>query len=294
MKKLLVTGASGFIGQHLCQAASSEWQVLGLYRTHSFNIPGVFTHRIDLTNLSDVTGIVTDFSPDAIIHTAAVSNLGICQAKSHDTFNINVAASEHIARLCKEMGIPCVFTSTDIVFDGTCPPYRETDPVSPINVYGEQKAVAEQAMTAAYQQVSICRLALIFGCPVSTSSFRPDGDALSDGTPIRLFEDEFRTPLQVGRAATGLLLAICHPGEVIHLGGQDCISRYDFGRKIADAFQYTKAHILSARQKDLDLGAPRPADVSLDIGKANGMGFISLPLDLELSDLASNTVVQKR
>lgn len=293
MKKLLVTGASGFIGKHLCRTASTDWQVLGLFRTRPFKFPGGLTQGLDLTNLSDVTTLFEAFAPDAVIHTAAVSGLGKCQKHPEETFGINVLASEHIARLCKEVDIPCAFTSTDIVFDGTRPPYRETDPVCPINVYGEQKASAEKAMMTVYGRVVVCRLALIFGRPVSMSFFRPDGQAFADGTPIRLFEDEFRTPLRVERAVAGLLMALSQPGGILHLGGRERISRRDFGQKIVDAFQFTNAQILSSRQKDVDLGAPRPADVSLDIAKAEGMGFSPATLDEELSDMASTAVIER-
>ena len=290
MKKLLITGASGFIGRHLCQMASSQWQVVGLFNSHPTSMSNALFFKIDLTNLSNVTRLFKEVVPDAVIHTAAASSLGRCQTHPEETYAINVAASEHIARLCKEAHVPCVFTSTDIVFDGVCPPYRETDPVSPINVYGKQKAAAEHVMMATYERVVVCRLSLIFGMAASVDSFfRPDGPILSEGKPMHLFEDEFRTPLRVERSAAGLCMALNQPGGVIHLAGKERISRYEFGLKIARAFQFSKAHIVPARQGDIDLGAPRPPDVSLDISKAMGMGFSPPSLDEELADLARHT-----
>jgi dTDP-4-dehydrorhamnose reductase len=294
MKKLLITGASGFIGRHICRIASAKWQVLGLLKTHPITTPGVLSQQLDLTHLSDVTALFKEFGPDAVIHTAAASSLGKCQKHPEETFNINVTASEHIALLCSEVGIPCVFTSTDIVFDGTQPPYLETDTVSPINAYGEQKALAEKAMMAAYENVMVCRLSLIFGLPTSGSShIWPDGQAFAAGKPIRLFEDEFRTPLRVERAVAGLFTALSQPGGIIHLGGRERISRYEFGLKIAKAFRYTKAQIRSSCQKDIDLGAPRPPDVSLDISKAINIGFSPLPLNEELSDMVPRIITEK-
>ena len=74
----------------------------------------------------------------------AASKPNYCQANPEDSFAINVTAAVDVARLCAARDIPMAFTSTDLVFDGTSSPYKEDDPVCPINVYGEQKAIAEQ------------------------------------------------------------------------------------------------------------------------------------------------------
>ncbi len=287
VKKLLVTGASGYIGQHICCAAANRWQILGLYKTRAMTLSGVGSRQVDLTQLDAVTALFNAFQPDAVLHAAAQSNLGQCQRFPENAHRINVVASEHLAKLCKAAGIPCVFTSTDIVFDGRRPPYRETDPVRPINVYGEQKAQAEAAMISAYERVVVCRLALVFGPHAGApSQVRPDGPALAAGTPIRLFEDEFRTPLFVSQAVSGIFMAMSQPGGIFHLGGSERISRYAFGHKLATVLQYTNACILPCRQADVDLGAPRPPDVSLDIGKARALGFAPLPLDETLVQMA--------
>ena len=290
MAKLLVTGAGGFLGRHICQIASPRWQVLGTYRTQPVNLPDVSSRQVDLVNLKEVSRLFKEYAPDAVIHAAAESRLGACQKNAGPAHEINVTAGRHIAELCGEAGTPCVFTSTDIVFDGTKPPYRETDPVSPVNIYGEQKALAEQAMAAMNPQVVICRLSLVFGPNALTPlQIRPDGQLLATGTPLKLFVDEFRTPIWVFRAVEGLLKAITQPGGIFHLGGRERISRYEFGLKMAKVLNYQKARILPCRQKDVDLGAPRPPDVSLDIQKALALELFSpLPLEEEFKAMAGS------
>ncbi len=282
-RRLLVTGASGFVGRHVCRKAIGAWQVLGLCRSRTEPIPGTAHQSLDLTDLPAMAGIFSDFKPDAVIHLAAMSGLGACQSDPAFSFKINVDVSRRIAELCAEAHIPCVFSSTDIVFDGSSAPYSETDPVSPVNVYGEHKALAETAMLSAFPEVSVCRLSLVFG--MEGGWIRPDGRAMSDGAALKLFVDEYRTPIRAGRVVEGLFLALEKSPGILHLSGGERVSRYDFGHMIAEMHTLKKAHIVACRQTDVDLGAPRPADVSLNIDKARALGFKSWSLREELRAL---------
>ena len=136
------------------------------------------------------------------------------------------------------LSIPYVFTSTDLVFDGLNPPYKETDPVSPVNLYGEQKVMAERGILVRYPVAAICRMPLMFGVatPPATSFMQPFMQTLREGKELSLFTDEFRTPVSGKTAAQGLLLALAISG-IIHLGGKERVSRYDFGRLLIEVLQ---------------------------------------------------------
>ncbi|MCC5621764.1 NAD-dependent epimerase/dehydratase family protein, partial [Nostoc sp. CHAB 5715] len=73
MKKLLITGASGFLGWHLCQLAKQEWEVYGTYFSHSLEIPGIKMLKVNLTDFQELQRIFSDVKPTAVIHTAAHS-----------------------------------------------------------------------------------------------------------------------------------------------------------------------------------------------------------------------------
>jgi dTDP-4-dehydrorhamnose reductase len=139
MKKLLVTGASGFLGWHLCQLAKQQWDVYSTYFSHTIEIPGVTMLKVDLRDFQALKQLFQQVQPSAIIHTAAQSSPNYCQAYTAESYAINVTTSLNLAGLCADYNIPYVFTSTDLVFNGLNPPYRETDSVSPVNAYGEQK-----------------------------------------------------------------------------------------------------------------------------------------------------------
>ena len=287
MKKLLVTGASGFLGWNLCQVAKQEWEVYGTYFSHTIEIPGVTLLKIDLTDFQEIKRIFSEIQPAAIIHTAAQSSPNFCQTNPEITGSINVTASCNIAGLSADYSIPCAFTSTDLVFNGLNAPYKESDPVSPVNLYGEQKVMAEEGMLERYPMTAVCRMPLMFGIapPTATSFMQPFIKTLREGKELSLFTDEYRTPISGTTAAKGLLLALEKVHGCIHLGGKERVSRYDFGRLLVDVLQLPAAGLKSCLQKDVKMSAPRPPDVSLDSAKAFALGYTPLSLREELEAL---------
>jgi dTDP-4-dehydrorhamnose reductase len=290
MNKLLVTGASGFLGWNLCQEARSHWQVYGIYHTHSVTLPGVNLVKINLQDDRQLRQLFEDIRPDAVIHTAAASKPNYCQTHPEASHAINVTASLNIARLCAEYNLPCAFTSTDLVFDGQNPPYTESDRVSPISYYGEQKVEAEQKMLAIYPAIAICRMPLMFGLssPVASSFLQPFISNLRSLKELNLFIDEIRTPASATTAAQGLLLAIAkRVSGILHLGGTERISRYDFGLLLADLLQVSPSLIKPGKQQDAVMAAPRSPDTSLDSSKAFALGYQPLSLREELKKVIS-------
>ncbi|MCU0535780.1 MAG: NAD(P)-dependent oxidoreductase [Hydrococcus sp. Prado102] len=285
MKKLLVTGASGFLGWHLCSLAKQKWEIYGTYSKNAIALDRVTLLKVDLTDYRALKQLFLDIQPAAVIHTAAQSKPNVCQEHPTESYQINVTASLNIARLCSARAIPCIFTSTDLVFDGLNPPYRESDRVSPISYYGEQKVLAEQGMLQYYPKTTICRMPLMFGInsPVANSFIQPFIKILKEGKKLSLFVDEFRTPVSGTTAATGLLLAQELQVEgLLHLGGKESISRYQFGCLMAEVLQLPQDNIQTCLQKDVPMSAPRSPNVSLDSYKAFALGYSPLSLREEL------------
>jgi dTDP-4-dehydrorhamnose reductase len=289
MKKLLITGASGFLGWNLSHIAKREgWEVYGTIFNHFIEIPKITTVKVDLRDDRAVKDILNEIQPIAIVHTAARSSPNFCQNYPDESYAINVTASVRLARLCADCNIQYVFTSTDLVFDGLNPPYQESDPVSPINRYGEQKAIAEQKILEVYPQSAICRMPLMFGMapPTSSSFIQPWLKSLREGKELSLFVDELRTPASASTAARGLLLAVGkRVSGILHLGGKERISRYHFGLLMARTLQLPEEKIKACQQKDVPMAAPRAADVSLDSSKAFALGYQPLSLQDEFTAL---------
>ncbi|MGK7955227.1 MAG: NAD(P)-dependent oxidoreductase [Crocosphaera sp.] len=288
MKKILITGASGFLGYNVCQYSQKNWKVYGTYYSHKIEIDNVNCIKVDITNIDELQTIFKQINPDAVIHLAAVSKPNYCQNNPETAYQINVTASVNIAKLCADVNIPCVFTSTDLVFDGLNPPYKENDPVSPISYYGEQKLKSEQEMLAIYPKTVICRMPLMFGIPSphANSFIQFFLKIFREGKELSLFTDEYRTPVSGLTAAKGLLLALEKvEGEIIHLGGKERISRYEFGHLMAEIFNFSQDLMTPCLQKDVVMAAPRSPDTSLDSSKAFQLGYKPLSLREELEQL---------
>src|SRR2546430_7509700 len=129
-----ITGGGGLTGSHLLRAAATaapEWQVRGLTRAH-----------LDLTDFNAVRRLFGKDKPELIIHCAALTKTGACQQNPALARKLNVELTRILTDLAA--GIPFVFFSTDLVFDGRKGHYIETDSVNPLNVYAETKLDAEQ------------------------------------------------------------------------------------------------------------------------------------------------------
>jgi dTDP-4-dehydrorhamnose reductase len=287
IKKLLVTGASGFLGWNICREAQNEWEVFGTFLSHPVEIDGTNTIQIDLTDFKELERLFHEIRPDGVIHTAAATSPNYCEDNRSASHNINVDAAVNCARLCAARGIPFIFTSTDLVFDGLNAPYKEDAPVSPVNCYGEQKVMAEEGVLKTYPAAAVCRMPLMFGDPgpAASSFYVTMKESLKDGRELKLFVDEFRTPVSGMTAAQGLLLLLHKAHGIFHLGGIERISRYNFGLLMMDVLGVSEAKIARCRQNDLKMPAPRAPDLTLDSSRAFALGFKPLPLREELQRL---------
>jgi dTDP-4-dehydrorhamnose reductase len=275
MKTLLITGASGFLGWNLCRVAGSKWHTFGTFFSHSLAIPGITMIRVDLRVVGQLKALFKKVKPDAVVHTAALTDPNFCQDNPLESYKINVETAVNLSGLCSERRIPCIFTSSDLIFNGLDPPYREEDTPSPVSVYGEHKVLAEEGMKACYPPTVICRLPLMFGDPgpAANSFIQPLIKKMESGDRIHLFTDEYRTPVSGKDAADGIMLALNELPSRLHLGGIERVSRYEFGRVLSNVLDLGRVNLNPCRQKDLDMSAPRPHDVSLDSSKAGAMGF---------------------
>lgn len=275
MKKLLITGASGFLGWNLCNVASRYYSVVGLWNNHPVLISSIISRKCDITDFNALKAVFREEKPDAVIHAAAASNPNYCQLHPEETHKLNVIASSNIAGLCFEFDIKCAFTSTDLVFDGSKPPYSEDDFICPVNVYGQQKAEAEKEMCLRSNKVIICRMPLMYGdAPEDANSFiQPWIKQLKSNAELSLFTDEIRTPVSAKDASKGLLLALEKLDGIVHLGGKERLSRFDMGMILLENLSNVSGKIVPCMQKDVPMAAPRPKDVSMNSTKAFAMGY---------------------
>lgn len=310
--KLLITGATGFLGSHLLQAAQERWHPLGTYhRTTRRNAQLFFgdidNGRVDLTEFSDTKAMLADVQPAAVIHTAAINDLDFCEQYPDESLGINMLAAVNLAALCSDTDIPFVFTSTDLVFDGAKAPYTEDDPPTPINIYGEHRALAEEGILTAYGDALICRLPLLFGYARlgRRTFFHQMTAAFRAGREVPLFGDGIRTPVSAAVAAQGLLQAAgsgleddVNIAEIeravghLHLGGRDPISLYEMGLLTLEILGLDEQLAIPVSlldtytvQQSMQSHAARSANVALDSSRAYELGYDPPPLRDQLETL---------
>ncbi|MBA4367364.1 MAG: NAD(P)-dependent oxidoreductase [Desulfobacterium sp.] len=280
MKKVLITGASGFLGWSLCRKAMKRWEVIGLCHTHPVKIPGIQVLKTDLTRFQDVKKMFHEVRPDAVFYAAAASQPNYCELHPEESRAVNVRAPSQWAGLSSDLSIPFVFISTDLVFDGMTPPYSETSHVNPVNRYGEHKAEAEEKIRLNYPESMICRLPLLYG--YSGNAGQNFGvemvRSLIQDKKLSLFYDEIRTPVDSESAAEGILLSFDHKETLIHLGGHQSVSRYDMGVALQQILKVSPSLLDPISQKQMPMNALRPLDVSLESSKAFALGYKPLSI----------------
>ncbi len=266
--RAIITGAAGLIGQYLVKTASRwapGWDVQGLSRA-----------ELELTETSKVTAHLHALKPDLLIHCAALSRTKDCEQNSDKARRINVEVTAHLAQLSQD--IPFIFLSSGEVFDGKTGWYGEADEPNPINVYGQTKLEAEQAVLQNPRH-TVVRIVLTAG-----TSERGDRSFVEDmyrtaktGKDVTLYADEFRCPLPAAVIARAIweLVDRKQPG-LYHLGGSERLSRWEIGETLLPWYPELKSRLVKGSAQD-HVGSPRPADLSLRCDKIQRLLSFRIP-----------------
>lgn len=269
MKKLLVTGFNGFVAGSVIVQAKGKWEIHGIGRSESpAGESGVFYHTLNMLDERKMEELYHQINPDAVIHTAAMANIDVCQINQEMAETVNVGITKTLARLCQESGAKMVFCSTDTVFDGTKGNYTETDEPKAVNFYAETKIRAEQIVLSASGKNVVARLSLVMGLPVmkkGNSFLATTIEKLKEGLQVPFPSNEVRTPIDVITLGSALIeLAGNQFRGIIHLSGNTAITRYEMAREIATTLGFSPDLILSTDSNSMAGRAPRPNNASMD------------------------------
>jgi dTDP-4-dehydrorhamnose reductase len=262
--KVLITGASGLLGNALLREASRrEVPAIAAYNRHTVQ-GGI---QMNVTRFDQVKAAVTRVAPDFVIHAAAFTDVDACEIEPQSAWDVNALGTKHVTDACKEYGAKVVYISTDYVFDGQSGPYSEGDSTHPINVYGESKLAGERFVMGEPDN-AVARVCVLYG-PDKPNFVTWVINALRANTPIDVVSDQFNTPTYVGSCARALLrLCELDLNGVYHISGREQISRYAFARKIADVFGLNEKLINVTTTDTLKQRAQRPMNSSLNVAKA--------------------------
>lgn len=301
-KKVLLTGASGFLGWNFCKQVSTDYELVGTYFRHQPTDIDISWVKINLLDTPEISKLIDRIQPDIVVHLAAIANTAFCEEHPALSHHINVYTTVAVAEASQKAGVPMIFTSTDLVFNGNSGPYTEDDFSYPLSQYGLQKQMAEESLLSDFDHVFVARLPLMFGeTPNYTSNFYTQTiQNLQEGEPVRAFIDEYRTMISASVASTWLQKLIEYAldsnpieGEkerLLHMGGSESCSRYEFALKMVKEFGLNKELLVPTMQKELELVPARPPDVSLDSTLASHTLLYKAPsLEEQLSLLKSTS-----
>jgi dTDP-4-dehydrorhamnose reductase len=229
-------------------------------------------HTFDPLAPDGLTQIIRDASPDAVIHTAALADIDLCQTHPEIASAVNVDLTRRVTSVCAEAGCKLVFCSTDSIFDGEHAPYKENDAPGPVNFYAETKVEAEKIVARLCPQAVIARLSVVIGLPVlgvGNSFLARMLASFTKGRTVALPEHEVRTPVDVITVGRALLeLAGGNHHGIFHLSGHDRVSRFRMAQQIAARLGFPSNLVVTPAAATIPGRAARPRDVSLDNGKA--------------------------
>ncbi len=270
-EKLLLTGATGYIGRRLLPALSEGWAVAAPGRA-----------ELDLADRDSIRRAFDAAAPRAVVHAGGMADPDVCEREPELAAKVNVAAVKTLAGLCGASGARLIHFSTDLVFDGERGWYGEDDEARPSGVYATGKLESEAAALARAPGAAVLRVSSAYGRPLGgRASFVDSLHAkLSKGEPVNGFVDQWRTSTAADQLPEVIAAILRDPDldGVLHWGGSERLTRHQAARTFARVMGFDENLVREARAADVKFASPRPRDVSLDssrLAASIGIGPLS-------------------
>ena len=266
-KKLLILGASGYVGKHLFNKIGADRAIATYYRTPLEN--GVYFDIMSM-DLSIVIDELKDVSHAIIL--LGDTKPDSCARYFRKSQALNVDRIKSILEHLRRWKIKPIFTSTEVVFDGTKGNYIETDETNPLLLYGRQKVEIERYLQDSKEDYLIIRLALTFG------SQRNDGtlfinwlDSIEQGKPIFCAHDQICSPIYIDDVIEALIRLIdLDCSGIFHLSGWQALSKIRLNEILIEQMnEYlpTTVDVISRSINDFKVLEKRPLNVSMSPNK---------------------------
>jgi len=269
-QRVLITGGTGLLGKTLLETVPAGVRVLATH--HRLPPPKEWRDRfnpLDLLQEAAVRELVERFKPGTVIHTASIGGVDEAERDPDSVRRVNVDGTQAVLRACGKSGATFIHISSNAVFDGSTPPYREDSPPRAVNRYGQIKIEAERLVASSGVPHLIVRPILMYGWPLKGGR----GNAvtrwlehLEKGESIEVAEEITSMPLWVGDCARLLWEGVLkkHLG-VVHAAGADRVTLIRFAHEVCSLFGHDPRLIRPVQSRQLEDLAPRPKDTSFAI-----------------------------
>jgi len=276
MKKILVTGSNGLLGQKIIEILTGIETVSVIASSLNVDkivdIKGYNFELLDLTNHVETEYIIQTYYPDIIINTAAMTQVDKCEEHKAECWKINVEALKNLVKCCNDVKAHLIHLSSDFVFDGTGGPYSENDIPNPLSYYGLSKWEGEKIIEDQADKWAIVRTILVYG--VNREMTRLNivlwvKNSLEAGKPIRVVNDQFRAPTLVDDLANACIeMGVREKTGIFHISGPEMMSIVDIAYKVADYYKLDKSLITPVSSAELNEIARRPRSTGFMLDKA--------------------------
>lgn len=276
-KKVVITGVNGLLGQYLVRdMAIAGYEVFATNRGESRlpdyeNIEYNYT-SVDIRNKEAIDAYLFNVKPDIIIHAAAMAQPDACELNKDECADINVNATAYITVAAEKLNARLIYVSTDFVFSGDAGPYREEDIPAPVNYYGESKLASEKIVESSKLSWAIVRTVLVYGNILSGTRSNVVTwvkDNLENKKPIKVVNDQVRTPTYVEDLSKGILLIAQKNAEGIYnISGKEVFTPYEMAIQVADYFGLDKSLMEKVTADTFTQPAQRPLKTGFIIEKA--------------------------
>lgn len=254
MTRLLITGGSSYLGRHLIpEAHSQEGFELGHTYFQGEAALSEGSLRVDLSDSDQRTELFESFRPEVMIHTVGSERAGL---------ELALASARHFSELAQSSKCRFILVSSDVVFDGKKGHYSETDATNPLHDYGRMKLETEH-YAASVDNHAIVRCSLIYGRQRADHFSRWMKKTLSAGKALGLFSDQLRNPVWAVTLSQALLELVHHDFKgILHVGGQDTVSRLEFGQLLLKHWKIDDKGLIQSTISDPERW---PRDLSLNL-----------------------------
>lgn len=282
MKKVVITGANGLLGQTLINMLLKEkehYEVYGFSRGENRTDRSDFVYtEIDITNKEQLKDELYNVNPDVIVNTAAMTNVDACESHKEACDALNTDVVANLAKITEDLDAHLVHISTDFIFDGAKGYYKETDTPNPLSHYGLSKLKSEQVIENSNTSATILRTILVYGLVKNMARNNIVlwvKEMLERGKEITIVDDQYRMPTYVEDLAHACKVSIDTKAQGIYnISSNTLLSIYEMVLQIAEAFDLNKSLVKPISTATLNQTAKRPPKTGFDLSKTNSeLGF---------------------
>jgi len=272
--RVLLTGANGLLGQKLVElfAQNRSYTLLASGRGLKRFTQAADYVEMDICDAERVKSIFDDFKPEAVVNTAAMTNVDECEQDPAECDKMNIESVEILVRSCADYNTFLLQVSTDFIFDGSHGPLTEEENAGPVNHYGATKLEAERIIIKSSISWAIARTVLVYGLVEDMSRSNIIlwvRDNLMQGKKIRVVDDQWRTPTLAEDLANGCFLIIDQKTQgIFNISGKDFLTPYQMALRTADHFQLDASLIEKVDSNTFTQPAKRPGKTGFVIEKA--------------------------